>query len=275
MVADVRPGGLSSNAADLTIYNGKLYFGANDGIHGRELWAYDPATATHSMVADINPDKTFDSGSSRLGYLTVYDGKLYFSANDGPHGSELWAYDSATDTPSMAADIITSASPRGATGTYLRTPDYVSQALSSYPSHLTVLTVPPTPPAPTSPSPSAPPLPPPSAPPLPPGPPPSPSTPPYVCQCDRYFNGASPENSAGQNTCVKPVGTMRHCYPARPFSLSDSNACPSDMALCESSSTCTDLRSSRRCARKAARGRCNRRGVRLRKCRWTCGCHSS
>ncbi len=31
---------------ELTELNGKLYFVGEDGVYGKELWVYDPATAT-------------------------------------------------------------------------------------------------------------------------------------------------------------------------------------------------------------------------------------
>jgi hypothetical protein len=42
---------------------------------------------TYYMVADIN-----SSGDSSPSYLAVYDGKLYFQADDGTNGTELWVY---------------------------------------------------------------------------------------------------------------------------------------------------------------------------------------
>ena len=35
--------------------NGKVYFAGDDGIHGTELWVYDPVARTCSMVKDIIP----------------------------------------------------------------------------------------------------------------------------------------------------------------------------------------------------------------------------
>ena len=40
-------------------------------------------------------------------YLTVYDGKLFFRADDGNTGSELWQYDASSGVASLAADINT------------------------------------------------------------------------------------------------------------------------------------------------------------------------
>jgi ELWxxDGT repeat protein len=79
--------------------NGLVYFGANDGVHGEELWRTDGTEAGTYMVKDINP-----TGSSRPGSIrpffpndshssTVVGGILYFSANDGSSGRELWRTD--------------------------------------------------------------------------------------------------------------------------------------------------------------------------------------
>ena len=78
----------------LAVFNGKLYFQANDGTNGRELWVYD-GTNTPSMVHYIN-----SGGSSSPTYLAVFNGKLYFNANDGTNGRELWVYELDESPPS-------------------------------------------------------------------------------------------------------------------------------------------------------------------------------
>ena len=80
------PGGtnLSSNPTGLTVFNGALYFAANDGIHGNELWKFDGTTA--SLVKDIDPVGTNLHNPANL---TVAGNHLFFTADDGIHGVEL------------------------------------------------------------------------------------------------------------------------------------------------------------------------------------------
>lgn len=101
LAADIMPGEpySSSNPSGLTVFNGKLYFCAADKVHGYELWSFDGTTA--AMVAEINPTPDPGDGDTFLmdaspNNLTVFDGQLYFSAIDGSHGRELWAYDGST-----------------------------------------------------------------------------------------------------------------------------------------------------------------------------------
>lgn len=64
-----------------------MYFSADDGANGNELWKSDRTSEGTVLVGDINPG----SASSTPGGLTEFNGELYFSANDGVNGIELWA----------------------------------------------------------------------------------------------------------------------------------------------------------------------------------------
>jgi ELWxxDGT repeat protein len=72
-----------------------LFFTADDGASGRELWKSDGTEAGTEMVADIQPGAT-GSGPAEL---TAADATLYFVADDGVHGRQLWKSDgTATGT---------------------------------------------------------------------------------------------------------------------------------------------------------------------------------
>jgi ELWxxDGT repeat protein len=110
MVTDINPGSadaVSSNTLDvnvpLTQLNGKVYFAADDGTHGQELWSSDGTTAGTQMVADINPGSG-DAVTDPTG-ITVFNGKLSFTANDGTHGQELWTNDGTAAGTQMVTDI--------------------------------------------------------------------------------------------------------------------------------------------------------------------------
>jgi ELWxxDGT repeat protein len=108
LAADIVPGGQysSSNPGGLTVYSGKLYFSATDEVHGYELWSFDGTNA--QMVAEINPTPDPGNGDTFLmdsspGGFKVFNGLLYFAANDGVHGRELWSFDGTT--PRLVLDI--------------------------------------------------------------------------------------------------------------------------------------------------------------------------
>lgn len=109
LVADIKPGREGAfeniNGPDRFIeFNNELYFSADDGIHGIELWKYDGSDA--SLVADIRPGKR-----SSLDHITVpqnnnftiFNETLYFSAVLPGRGRELLRFDG--NTVSLAADI--------------------------------------------------------------------------------------------------------------------------------------------------------------------------
>jgi ELWxxDGT repeat protein len=97
LVQDINPNG-GSRPYCLTAYSGKLYFSADDGTYGDELWVSDGTTAGTQMVQDINP-----SGASNPYYFTIYKGKLYFQAQNGTNGTHLWVTDGTTAGTQMIA----------------------------------------------------------------------------------------------------------------------------------------------------------------------------
>lgn len=64
------------------------------------LMTFDTNAQVIKMIHDINPGLD----SSAPSHLTIFDGKLYFSAITNLLGRELWSYDE-TDTPQLVFDI--------------------------------------------------------------------------------------------------------------------------------------------------------------------------
>lgn len=94
LAADVWRGAGSALPDNLTVMDNKLYFQANDGVLGEELWVLDPARPADGamLVTDI----VAGSGGSRPSSLSTWNNRLYFGADDGMHGYEPWVYDPAT-----------------------------------------------------------------------------------------------------------------------------------------------------------------------------------
>ena len=84
-MADIHPTG-DSEPEELTVAGGLLFFTADDGNSGRELWMCNGSDV--EMADDI----LAGSGSSNPSHLTDIRGWLVFSANDGIHGREPWVY---------------------------------------------------------------------------------------------------------------------------------------------------------------------------------------
>ncbi|HEX6083674.1 MAG TPA: hypothetical protein VF266_04055, partial [Thermoanaerobaculia bacterium] len=90
LLHDVAPGEASSMLPmferDSTAFaDGSIFFAADDGVHGVELWRSDLQQTTE-LVRDI----VRGQASSTPTNLRVIGDLVTFSANDGRHGRELW-----------------------------------------------------------------------------------------------------------------------------------------------------------------------------------------
>jgi ELWxxDGT repeat protein len=85
-----KPSGVADDAVTLlTVFGSRVYFVANDGVHGTEPWVTDGTTEGTHMAADIYPG-TYGSAPSTF---TVANGKLYFLATTPLGGTEVWLVD--------------------------------------------------------------------------------------------------------------------------------------------------------------------------------------
>jgi len=91
MLIDINPGkdnGVVSGSMGYMLsfveYNGKLYFGADDSVHGAELWVTDGSASGTHMVKDITPGKN----GTQLLYPVIYKNLMYFSADSEAYASQ-------------------------------------------------------------------------------------------------------------------------------------------------------------------------------------------
>ena len=84
--------------------NGTLFFTANDGTTGEELWKSDGTAAGTVLVKDINPG----SASSYPSNLTNVNGTLFFTANDGTGSAKLWKSDGTAAGTVPVANLVSS-----------------------------------------------------------------------------------------------------------------------------------------------------------------------
>lgn len=78
-----------------------LYFAADDGIHGNELWRTDGTPEGTRLAHDLAPGPA----SSDPEELTVIGEELYLSADDGLHGREPWSLQLAPENDACPENV--------------------------------------------------------------------------------------------------------------------------------------------------------------------------
>lgn len=108
LLKDMYAGPTSSSYPNANTFGSVAIFAGEDRRHGDELWVTDGTRAGTRLLKDINPG---DGSSSPHGF-TLYDGRMYFYANDystpngGPSlGIELWATDGTAGGTTLVKDI--------------------------------------------------------------------------------------------------------------------------------------------------------------------------
>jgi ELWxxDGT repeat protein len=99
-VSNINTGaGAGSSPEYFTALSGYLYFRADDGTNGTELWRTDGTPLGTTLVEDININV---GGSSYPGYFTALGDYLYFGAADDDTSYDLWRVDGSGLTESSS-----------------------------------------------------------------------------------------------------------------------------------------------------------------------------
>ncbi len=101
-VREIGPATDPSNPYGFTRVGATIFFAADDGVHGIELWKTDGTVTGTLLVKDINPG----AASSAPAHLAALNGSLIFAASHPDSGFELWKSDGTLTGTILISDII-------------------------------------------------------------------------------------------------------------------------------------------------------------------------
>ncbi|MAU85415.1 MAG: hypothetical protein CMA21_02255 [Euryarchaeota archaeon] len=100
LVKDIRNGDSNSDPVHFESMGGSIYFTADDGIAGEELWKSDGTLSGTSIVSNIAENGSDSSPGEKL----AIGGELFFVATDD-NGRELWKSDGTNSGTSLVKNI--------------------------------------------------------------------------------------------------------------------------------------------------------------------------
>jgi ELWxxDGT repeat protein len=89
LLKDINPGDGSSSPEMFVEFNGAVFFRANDGTHGSEVWRTDGTPEGTRLLSDLYPG----AANARPDNLAVAGGSLYFNAFTEEAGSKVFKSD--------------------------------------------------------------------------------------------------------------------------------------------------------------------------------------
>lgn len=87
-----------------------VFFTANDSVNGEELWRTSGTESSSVLLKDINPGTNSAWNDFQGREFIVFLNKVYFNANDGVNGDELWVTSGTSTNTLMLKDINTGTS---------------------------------------------------------------------------------------------------------------------------------------------------------------------
>ncbi|HEX5748204.1 MAG TPA: ELWxxDGT repeat protein [Archangium sp.] len=105
LVEDIRPGAEGSSPLSFVSVGHQVFFTADDGLHGQELWKTSGSSGSTRLVEDIHPGPADTFFSDYTQVLTTAAGKVFFIADDGRHGRELWVSQGQRKNTRLVEDL--------------------------------------------------------------------------------------------------------------------------------------------------------------------------
>ncbi len=105
MVKNINPGAGNAAVNGLLVVGSTLYFSASSGSFNNELWKSDGTDAGTVLVKEIRPGTGSFQGSDPFA-LTAAGSTVFFFANDGTTGIELWKSDGTDAGTVLVKDLL-------------------------------------------------------------------------------------------------------------------------------------------------------------------------
>ncbi|MDP2161209.1 MAG: T9SS type A sorting domain-containing protein [Flavobacterium sp.] len=85
--------------------DGKIYFSGFQEATGFELWTSLGSASSTNLLKDINPNNTIVNAGGSPSAFTKVGNTIYFTANDGINGREVWKTEGTAASTQMVKDV--------------------------------------------------------------------------------------------------------------------------------------------------------------------------